>query len=102
MLSLYALNRNAINKGTMTMTHIARHKTKKEFKEAVALSQDLDETGQAKGRPVYLDDPSIFSPISGSIFEIMQKVHHITVTNHPKRSWFASVTRKPDGSFKVG
>jgi hypothetical protein len=84
------------------MTHIASHKTKKAFKEAVTLSQERDETGQAKGRPVYLDDPSIFNPVSGSVFEIMQKVHHITVTNHPKRSWFASITRKADGSFKVG
>ena len=83
------------------MTHIASHKTKKAFKEAVALSQERDENGQAKGRTVYLDDPSMFNPVSGSVFEIMQQVNRITVTNHPKRSWFASVTRKPDGSFKV-
>ena len=84
------------------MTHIASQKTKKAFKDAVRLSQTMDpQTGEAMGRTVYLDDPSLFNPMSGSVFEIMQRVAMITVTNHPKRSWFACVKRAPDGSFKV-
>ena len=83
------------------MTHISQFKTKKAFKDAVALSQELDNTGQALGPTVYLDDASMFSPISGSVFDIMQKVDMITVTNHPKRSWFACVKRAPNGNIKV-
>lgn len=68
------------------MTHIVAFSTKKAFKEAVAIAP----------QNVYLRDPSIFNPVSGSVTEVMEKVSHITVTNHPKRSWFAEVIRKGD------
>ena len=75
------------------MTHIVnptRYPTKKAFKEAV----------RDNPHRVMLDDPSIFDPISGSVEEIMSKRSMITVTNHPKRSWFAQIT-KSDKGIKV-
>jgi len=42
-------------------------------------------------------DPSIFAPYSGSIERhptLAKDGGFITVTNHPKRNWFAQVTRK--------
>lgn len=68
------------------MTHIAHFPTKKAFKEAV-------DTGENP----YLEDPSIFSPVSGRVSNILTwmneagKTPVIYVTNHPKRSWFAEV-----------
>lgn len=66
------------------MTHIidSRIKTKKAFKEAVKT-----------GEKVYLDDLSIFNPISGFLEDVMAEREEITVTNHPKRSWFARVRK---------
>ena len=72
------------------MTHIVSFKTKKAFKEAV--SRDP--------RAVYVDDPSIFSPCSGSVEHVVKMMGMFTVTNHPKRSWFACVEEK-NGVIKV-
>lgn len=73
------------------MTHIIGFKTKKAFKEAVAL----------KGADfISVDDPSMFNPCSGTVAEVAKKLGHFTVTNHPKRSWFAAVTLK-DGKIKI-
>ena len=71
------------------MTHISSYPTKKAFKEAVA--RDL--------RAVYVDDPSIFNPRSGSVADVLT-AGEFTVTNHPKRSWFARVYRKA-GTVRV-
>jgi len=70
------------------MTHIASYPSKKHFKEAAL-------AGKA-----YVDDPSMFSPVSGRIDQVLDQKGEITVTNHPKRSWFARVYRK-DGQIKV-
>lgn len=70
------------------MTHITSIPTKKAFKEAVLAN-----------KTVYLDDPSIFGPVSGTLEHIFKTLGetiqypYITVTNHPKRSWFARVER---------
>lgn len=72
------------------MTHTAIFKTKKAFKEAV----------DTNSSDVFLRDPSLFYPTSGSVSEIMKKESLITVTNHPKRSWFAEV-KKVNGEIKV-
>lgn len=63
------------------MTHIVDFPTKKSFKAAVANGEDP-----------WLSDPSIFDPCSGRVSEVVRTpADHVTVTNHPKRSWFASV-----------
>jgi hypothetical protein len=67
------------------MTHIVsptKFKSKKAFKEAITANPH-----------VYLDDPSWFDPKSGYIDELFQDFPGllVTVTNHPKRSWFAAI-----------
>ena len=57
-------------------------------------------TAMEAGEGVLFSDPSIFEPRSYYSLE-MPVGTTITCTNHPKRSWFASVTRKDDGSFSV-
>lgn len=69
------------------MTHIvspSKYPSKKAFKEAVA----------ADPAHVYVDDPSIFDPVSGSVSYVVSRKQDFTVTNHPKRSWFARVYTK--------
>lgn len=78
------------------MTMIVQYPTKKAFKEAVA----------ADPSAVGLEDPAMMTerlqyncrrfPIT-----LMKHGDSITVTNHPKRSWFAAVLRNADGSFRV-
>lgn len=72
------------------MTHIADFPTKKAFKEAV---EDTD-------GDVWVDDPSIFSPVSGFVKDVVTEGRAIVVTNHPKRSWFAEV-KLVNGQIKV-
>ena len=67
------------------MTCIADFHTKKAFRHAV------------KDRPttVKIQDPSIVAPYEGPLpkhHSLDREGGMITVTNHPKRSWFASVT----------
>lgn len=50
---------------------------------------------------VFVKNPAPFEPFYGSLSHAMRTREMITVTNHPKRSWFAQVTRRPDGSIKV-
>jgi hypothetical protein len=74
------------------MTCIANFKTKKAFKEACDSSPYP-----------YIEDPSIFSPWDGPIDRhpaLACDGGYITVTNHPKRSWFAMVKRS-SGGLKV-
>ena len=76
------------------MTHIANpyvYKTKKAFREAVNENPAV----------VRLDDPSFFDPVSGYVTDILKAKGEFTVTNHPKRSWFARVYRGKDGKVKV-
>ena len=70
------------------MTHIVSLKTKKLLKEKLA-----------NGESVFFDDPSFFTPQS-YFSNLMPVGLTITCTNHPKRSWFASVTKLQEG-FKV-
>lgn len=72
------------------MTHIADYPTKKAFKEAV----------EATEGDVWVDDPSIFNPVSGFVKDVVAEHRSIVVTNHPKRSWFAEVSLK-NGEIKV-
>ncbi len=67
------------------MTHIVQYPTKKAFKEAIEVNPNK----------VYCYDPSIFEgACSGSPVEILKTKSYFTVTNHPKRSWFAHVELK--------
>ena len=75
------------------MTHIVSptiYPSKKSFKEAVAKAPDL----------VHVYDPSIFNPLSGYVNDVAKAKGLFTVTNHPKRTWFAEV-RYTDGKLKV-
>ena len=74
------------------MTCIVDFETKKELREALA--QDC---GPAL---TIISDPSIFNP---RIFPAsdMTPGQKEVVTNHPKRSWFATIERLADGRFRV-
>jgi len=65
------------------MTCIVKAKSKKQFKEDCKTKPDN----------VRIEDPSIFSPRTFFASQIKEG-ETIYVTNHPKRSWFANVTRK--------
>ncbi len=78
------------------MTHIvAGYKTKKELK--AVLDNIL-----SNGSEVYLSDPSIFpgaksiyiNGFDGRLDTNLSDGEMVVCTNHPKRSWFAQVTRK--------
>ncbi len=61
---------------------VSGYKTKKALKEAV-----LNDPTK-----IYIDDPSFINPKSGYIPEVIeQNTRGIAVTNHPKRSWFATI-----------
>ena len=63
---------------------------KKEFKERV----------KQNGRGIWVESHSIVDPFVGTVEQAMLTRNEITVTNR-KRSWFAKVERKPDGTLKV-
>lgn len=67
-------------------------RTKKELKKLLEVNPSA----------VWLEDPSVFepNPFAGpaSRLPVGQRV---VVTNHPRRTWFAEIERRPDGSFKV-
>jgi len=65
------------------MTCIVKATSKKEFKEAI----------KDKPERVRIEDPSVFAPRTFFATHIKEG-ETIYVTNHPKRSWFANVTRK--------
>ena len=67
-----------------------RYPSKKALKDAVAVDP---------GR-VYIEDPSIFAPRSFSADEIPVGKTEV-VTNHPKRTWFAQIGRKADGTLFI-
>lgn len=72
------------------MTHIAnihKYPTKKAFKDAIRANPDN----------VFVDDPSFVNPVSGSVQFVAEKLGSFTVTNHPKRSWFAKVSKTSKG-----
>ncbi len=70
--------------------NIKKYPTKKKFKEAV-----LNDPTK-----VFLNDPSIFQNATGFVSDIMTYRDSITVTNHPKRSWFAEVKIAKRGKYK--
>jgi hypothetical protein len=70
----------------MNMTHIVDFPTKKAFKAAV----------EANASDVWLEDPAIVGACSGFIRWVLKQKGSITVTNHPKRSWFAAVSQVGD------
>ena len=41
-----------------------------------------------------MENPSIFEPYCGVLQDYFENNVTDTFTNHPKRSWFASVTKK--------
>jgi hypothetical protein len=75
------------------MTCIVSEKmTKAEFKRLVH-KQPID-TGRYGVR---ITDPSIVAPYTGAVErhpDLLRDGGSITITNHPRRSWFASVTRR--------
>lgn len=78
------------------MTMIAQYPTKKAFKEAVA----------ADPSKVLITDPALMPEwrqfgCEQFTLDRVQVTQHFTVTNHPKRSWFAEVRCTGDGQYKV-
>lgn len=63
---------------------------KKEFKERV----------KQNGRGVWAESHSIVDPFKGTVEQAMLTRAEITVTDS-KRSWFAKIERKQDGTLKV-
>jgi hypothetical protein len=70
---------------------IAQYKTKKALKEAVAKDP----------KSVLIVEPSIMGEWTKYLTEIPDNLFPLYVTNHPKRSWFASIKKKIDGTFVV-
>lgn len=69
----------------MTCIIDARLKTKKQLREAL-------HNPEARKR-FFITDPSIVNPRHFSIDD-MPIGEDLVVTNHPKRSWFAQISRK--------
>jgi hypothetical protein len=66
--------------------------TKKSLREAVARCPGA----------VYIEDPSIFAGSRSCFTAADIKVgESLVVTNHPKRSWFASIRRTGEESYRV-
>lgn len=63
-----------------------RYASKKAFKAAV-----LDDITR-----VTIEDPSIVSPYYGTLANYLKMHGEAFITNHPKRSWFAHVTKSGD------
>lgn len=55
----------------------------------------------AQGANPIVFNPSVFNEQNGPLASLVKPGDSVVVTNHPKRSWFAKITRKQDGSFKV-
>ncbi len=75
------------------MTHYSgsnKYPTKKSLKEAIKNDPNS----------VELVDPSMFNAVSGTVPEILEQKNPFTVTNHPKRSWFAEITIALKGKYK--
>ena len=66
------------------------YKTKKAFREACEASEQDGRQGCSK---VWVTDPSIVRPRQFATVDMREGQTEV-VTNHPKRSWFAEVTRK--------
>ena len=71
------------------MTCICEFKTKKDLKEHVERENNF-----------FMEDPSIFKPFCGTALDYLESVQSFCITNHPKRSWFASV-KLVNGKIKV-
>lgn len=86
------------------MTHIvppSLYPTKKSFKLAVMNSLQTSPIDGQRISRVYVDDPSMFAgAMSGDVVTVAMAKGMFTVTNHPKRSWFACVKYK-DGKLTV-
>ena len=76
------------------MTHIVDPliKTKKQLREEI-------KNGYAAR--IYMHDPAIVNPDSGTIPGLVDRHGSIFCTNHPKRSWFAEITRDRNGNLIV-
>lgn len=61
-----------------------------------ALRRHLQQRGDAM-----IEDPSIVAPFSGKLSEYIAQHGEAIVTNHPKRSFFAKVRLRSDGSYRV-
>jgi len=58
------------------------------------LKKAADDVNKGKGTRVYFEDPSIFNPRQDGTLASVKEGEHIVVTNHPRRSWFAEITRR--------
>lgn len=49
---------------------------------------------------ITIEDPSVFAPRKFTTAEMVPGQSEV-VTNHPKRSWFATLIKKEDGRIEV-
>lgn len=77
------------------MTHIV-----KGTKKALKLHLRCPDQKDCPQVDVYFEDPSMFEGAWSGWASEMDIGHKINCTNHPKRSWFATVERMEKG-FKV-
>jgi len=75
------------------MTCIVEFKTKKELKESI---NNID---KKENKDFLIEDPSFMNPSTFWASDISEN-QKVTVTNHPKRSWFAMIY-KEKGVLKV-
>ena len=64
--------------------------------------KELRKLLEVNPRAVWLEDPSVFAPDSfaGPAANLPVGAR-VVVTNHPRRTWFAEIERRADGSFIV-
>jgi hypothetical protein len=85
------------------MTHLVYGaKTKKALKEFAELLNTTKEN-EPSHRRVFFEDPVVYlswKGYEGTMLD-MPEGTKITCTNHPKRTWFATVERTTGGKWKV-
>lgn len=70
------------------------------FITTAATKKELRERIKKGARGIWVESHSIVDPFVGTVYQAMLTRAEIIVTNR-KRSWFAKVERKPDGTLKV-
>jgi hypothetical protein len=72
------------------MTCIVAFPTKKALRQHIERHQECNIT-----------DPSIVKPFCGDVTSYLQTHKTCVVTNHPKRSYFATIRQRKDGKLVV-
>jgi len=88
--------------GVKTKTELKNHaKNLNELREYATYMDEIEE--EALLNKVHFSDPAVMPEWKGfeGYMDQMKPGDKLTCTNHPKRSWFATVERKADGTWRV-